>query len=119
MGAREAGGGVERAGCRAGGQHESGAVAAAGGPVGVGGEVCLRLVPGELAAAVRPEVHHRRPAAGHGDRVAGDPLAVGALAGLGADLDAGDAPAACYPGDAAAFDDADAERARPPRAADP
>ena len=64
------------------GEHEARPVGAARRPRRVGREMRRAVVPGELAAAVRPEVHGRRPAARHRDGVAGDLLEHRALAVL-------------------------------------
>jgi hypothetical protein len=69
-------------------------VGARGRAVGIGAELRARLVPGKLAAAMRPQVHDRRPAARHGDRVAGDVLESRARSHLRAERHALD-PGAC------------------------
>ena len=50
---------VERAGGGSGGDHEARAIAPGRRARGVGGEEGMRLVPGKLAAAMRPEMHGR------------------------------------------------------------
>ena len=56
---------------------------------GVGTEMRLRIVPRQLAAAMAPQVHHRRPAARHGDDIAGHLFQNSAFTSLKADGDAG------------------------------
>ena len=75
---------------------------------GIGAEVGVFLVPDQLAAAVGPQVHHRRPAAGHGNRVCFHFLTGTAFAVLGADGDLGHAFAVLHLGDGAAQLDPDA-----------
>ena len=60
----------------------------------VGAEMGLRVVPDQLATAMRPQVHHRGPAARHGDRITGDLFQYCAFASLGTDRHAGDTLAA-------------------------
>ena len=66
--------------CGAHAFHQSLAVVVQGGPGGVGDEGLRRIVPQQLAAAMAVQMHHRRPAAGHGDGIAGDFLQHRALA---------------------------------------
>jgi hypothetical protein len=110
---------VAGAGGGARGDHEAGAVMAERRPFGVGRELGAVGVPGQLAAAMRPEMHHRGPAAGHGDGVAGDLLQGRALARLQAGGDAGDAAAALHGGDGRGPRARGCRGRAPPRAAGP
>jgi len=54
-------------------------------------------IPGQLAAAMGPQMHHRRPSARHGDGVTGEGFKHRTLARLAAHLYACHAFAACHP----------------------
>ena len=75
-------------------------------------EMPRHVVPAQLAAAVRPEMHDRRPPARHRDGVAGDLLDHPACAALRADPHRLDPRAALDRGDAHARRDPDARRTR-------
>ena len=53
-------------------------------------EMALLFVPNQLATAMGPQVHNRRPTARHRNRITSDLLAHGAFTGLRADLHPGD-----------------------------
>ncbi len=78
---------------------------------GVGAEHRLRVVPDQLAAAMRPQMHDRRPAARHRHAIAGDLLQHGPFAGLRTQGDARHTLAAFHLGDAFAIGHADAQSA--------
>ena len=102
---------VQRAIRGPGGDHHRAAVMGQRRAVGIGAETDLCGIPGQLAAAMAPQMHHRRPAARHGNGVAGDILQHGALAGLQAERNTRDPLAALDLGNGTARLDADAKRA--------
>ena len=93
-----------------GSAHKGRAVRANRRVVHIGAEHGKIVVPGQLAPAMRPQVHDRRPAAGHRNRVTGDFFQHSAFAGLRADRDAGDPLAPLHLGHAVAHHHADAQR---------
>ena len=102
---------VQRAiGCP-GGDHHRTAVMGQGRAVGIGAEADPGGIPGQLAATMAPQMHDRRPAARHGNGVAGDMLQHGSLTGLQAERDARHPLATLDPGDGAPRLDADAKGA--------
>ena len=99
VGVRQSLGGAQVARGGACGQDKAGAVSAKRRAVGVGAEMREVVVPAELAAAVGPEMDHGRPAARHGDGVAGDLVQHRAFAGLQAERDTGHSAATLDLGD--------------------
>ena len=86
-------------------------VGTSGGVLWIGAEHGLFVVPNQLAAAMGPQVHDRRPAARHGNAIARNLFQHSAFARLRADVDRCDALAAFDFGDAFAEFDTDAQRA--------
>ena len=69
---------------------------------GIGTEHGVSLVPRQLAATMAPQMHHGRPAARHGDRIAGDVFQTRPFASLHAQGHTGDTLGALNLGDALA-----------------
>ena len=93
------------------GDHETRAISTGRRAGRVGAKHRLRIVPDQLATAMRPQMHDRRPAARHRHAIAGDFFQHGAFTGLRTKRDTGDPLAAFDLCDAFAIRNTDAQGA--------